>query len=233
MCRLVSILVGLVEIWFFLCYNDLTARTGVPVLANMMKIHKKEGLFSMKDVRSTVMQLSGRWGNSCYEVLCLAVEAARDMPREQLQMKCVWDRVRERTGKRPEAISRALARAASDIWERGSRELLTTIFGHPLAKAPTSKELVFTLSEYVRPKLEYCCWTARSTLEHGIFVKDGAELRLVTEPFSTNLAFVDALIAQLNAEQRPLETFRMQFLTGEIPGVLPTPDDSALLKDVI
>ena len=30
----------------------------------------------MKDVRSTVMQLSGRWGNTCYNMLCLAVEAA-------------------------------------------------------------------------------------------------------------------------------------------------------------
>ena len=41
----------------------------------------------MKDVRSTVMQLSGRWGNTCYNMLCLAVEAARGLPREEFQMK--------------------------------------------------------------------------------------------------------------------------------------------------
>ena len=28
----------------------------------------------MKDIRSTVVQLSGRWGNTCYATLCLAVE---------------------------------------------------------------------------------------------------------------------------------------------------------------
>lgn len=39
----------------------------------------------MKDVRSTVMQLSGRWGNTCYNMLCLAVEAARGLPREEFQ----------------------------------------------------------------------------------------------------------------------------------------------------
>ena len=37
----------------------------------------------MKDVRSTVMQLSGRWGNTCYNMLCLAVEAAKGLPREE------------------------------------------------------------------------------------------------------------------------------------------------------
>ena len=52
----------------------------------------------MKDVRSTVMQLSGRWGNTCYNMLCLAVEAARGLPREEFQMKRSWSAVREATG---------------------------------------------------------------------------------------------------------------------------------------
>ena len=77
----------------------------------------------MKDVRSTVMQLSGRWGNTCYNMLCLAVEAAKGLPREEFQMKRIWSAVREATGKSPETISRALTRAATDIWERGNREL--------------------------------------------------------------------------------------------------------------
>ena len=75
----------------------------------------------MKDVRSTVMQLSGRWGNTCYNMLCLAVEAAKGLPREEFQMKRIWSAVREATGKSPETISRALTRAATDIWERGNR----------------------------------------------------------------------------------------------------------------
>lgn len=91
----------------------------------------------MKDVRSTVMQLSGRWGNTCYNMLCLAVEAARGLPREEFQMKRIWSAVREATGKSPETISRALTRAATDIWERGNRELLMAIFARTLTKAPT------------------------------------------------------------------------------------------------
>ena len=104
----------------------------------------------MKDIRSTVMQLSGRWGNTCYATLCLAVEAALDLPYGDVQMKHLWSAIHERTGKSPQAISRALARAAADVWERGNRELLEAIFARTLKKAPTAKELVFTLAEYVR-----------------------------------------------------------------------------------
>ena len=44
----------------------------------------------MKDIRSTVMQLSGRWGNTCYATLCLAVEATLDLPYGDVQMKHLW-----------------------------------------------------------------------------------------------------------------------------------------------
>ena len=108
----------------------------------------------MKDIRSTVMQLSGRWGNTCYATLCLAVEAALDLPYGDVQMKHLWSAIHERTGKSPQAISRALARAAADVWERGNQELLEAIFARTLKKAPTAKELVFTLAEYVRPQLD-------------------------------------------------------------------------------
>ena len=153
----------------------------------------------MKDIRSTVMQLSGRWGNTCYATLCLAVEAALDLPYGDVQMKHLWSAIHERTGKSPQAISRALARAAADVWERGNQELLEAIFARTLKKAPTAKELVFTLAEYVRPQLDF----------------------LMTAPFSENRAFVEQLAARLTVRQPSLKTFRRQFLTGEIPGVLP------------
>lgn len=175
----------------------------------------------MKDVRSTVMQLSGRWGNTCYNTLCLAVEAARDLPYGEFQMKHVWSAVRDISGKSPESISRALARAATDIWERGNRELLSSIFARTLTKAPTAKELVCMLAEYVRPALDYRCFAEPRSGEFGLLVKDGYEPILMTAPFSANRSFVEKLAAQLSVQQRPLETFRMQFLTGQIPGVLP------------
>ena len=66
----------------------------------------------MKDIRSTVMQLSGRWGSTCCATLCFwLVEAALDLPYGDVQMKHLWSAIHERTGKSPQAISRALARA--------------------------------------------------------------------------------------------------------------------------
>lgn len=125
----------------------------------------------MKDVRSTVMQLSGRWGNTCYNMLCLAVEAARGLPREEFQMKRIWSAVREATGKSPETISRALTRAATDIWERGNRELLMAIFARTLTKAPTAKALVYTLAEYVKPSLDYRCFSEPRSGQYGLLVR--------------------------------------------------------------
>ena len=173
----------------------------------------------MKDVRSTVMQLSGRWGNSCYHMLCLAVDAASRFTSDDFQMKSVWSAVRDVSGKSQEAISRALTRAACDIWERGNRELLASIFARTLTKAPTAKELVCALTEYVRPKLDYRCFADSYTGEFGILVKRDSETVLLTAPYSASREPVEKLAAQLNAQQRPVATFRMQFLTGEIPGV--------------
>ena len=129
----------------------------------------------MKDIRSTVMQLSGRWGNTCYATLCLAVEAALDLPYGDVQMKHLWSAIHERTGKSPQAISRALARAAADVWERGNRELLEAIFARTLKKAPTAKELVFTLAEYVRPQLDFRCFAEPKSGEFGIVVRENYE----------------------------------------------------------
>lgn len=175
----------------------------------------------MKDVRSTVMQLSGRWGNTCYNMLCLAVEAARGLPREEFQMKRVWSAVREATGKSPETISRALTRAATDIWERGNRELLMAIFARTLTKAPTAKALVYTLAEYVKPSLDYRCFSEPRSGQYGLLVRLDREPVAMTAPFSANRADVEKLAAQLTVQQRPLAEFRLQFLSGEIPGVLP------------
>ena len=141
----------------------------------------------MKDIRSTVMQLSGRWGNTCYATLCLAVEATLDLPYGDVQMKHLWSAIHERIGKSPQAISRALARAAADVWERGNQELLEAIFARTLKKAPTAKELVFTLAEYVRPQLDFRCFAEPKSGEFGIVVRENYEPVLMTAPFSSSL----------------------------------------------
>ena len=185
----------------------------------------------MKDVRSTVMQLSGRWGNTCYNMLCLAVEAAKGLPREEFQMKRVWSAVREATGKSPESISRALARAAADIWERGNRELLMVIFARTLTKAPTAKALVYALAEYVQPSLNYRCFSEPRSGEYGLLVHRDDEPIAMTAPFSRSRAAVEKLAAQLTVQQRPFAEFRLQFLSGEIPGVLPAPAGELTQQD--
>ena len=174
----------------------------------------------MKDVRSTVMQLSGRWGNTCYNMLCLAVEAAKDVPREEFQMKRIWSAVRKETGKSPESISRALARAGADIWERGNRELLMVIFARTLTKA-----------EYVQPSLHYRCFSEPRSGEYGLLVHRDDEPIAMTAPFSRSRAAVEKLAAQLTVQQRPFAEFRLQFLSGEIPGVLPAPAGELTQQD--
>ena len=175
----------------------------------------------MKDVRMTVMQLSGRWGNRCYIVLCLAVDAALELPRDDMQMKSVLLAVSKQNGRSPEANSRALSRAAHDIWDRGNRELLTEIFGRKLDRAPTSKELLYVLTDYVRPEIHYCCWKSEASNSFGIVIEADGEAQLITEPFSSNEAFVRLLARRLSVQQKPADLFWMQYLSGEIPGILP------------
>lgn len=175
----------------------------------------------MKDVRSIVMQLSGRWGNKCYIVLCLAVEAALDLPRDDVQLKSVLLAVSKQNGRSPEANSRALARAAHDIWDRGNLELLTQIFGRTPKRAPSSKELLYVLTDYVRPEIHYRCWKSETADAFGIAIEEDGEPRLITEPFSSDEAFVRLLARRLSVQQKPADLFWIQYLSGKIPGVLP------------
>ena len=98
---------------------------------------------------------------------------------------------------------------------------MEAIFARTLKKAPTAKELVFTLAEYVRPQLDFRCFAEPKSGEFGIVVRENYEPVLMTAPFSENRAFVEQLAARLTVRQPSLKTFRRQFLTGEIPGVLP------------
>ena len=171
----------------------------------------------MKDIRETVRHLAGRWSNKCYAVLCLAVEAALELPCDDLQLKEVLLAASKQNGHTPEANSRALARAAQDIWERGDHAFLTEIFGRDLGKAPSSKELLCMLVEYIRPTLSYRCWESEDRTAFGLMATEDDTLRLVTEPFSADADFVRTLARRLSIQQRPVDTFRVEFLTGQIP----------------
>ena len=95
------------------------------------------------------------------------------------------------------------------------------IFARTLTKAPTAKALVYTLAEYVKPSLDYRCFSEPRSGQYGLLVRLDCEPVAMTAPFSANRADVEKLAAQLTVQQRPLAEFRLQFLSGEIPGVLP------------
>ena len=171
----------------------------------------------MKDIRETVRSLAGRWSNKCYAVLCLAVETALELPRDELQLKEVLLAVSKQNSHTPEANSRALARAAQDIWERGDHAFLEEIFARKLENAPSAKELLCMLTEYIRPTLSYRCWESSDHSAFGIVAAEDDTLRLVTEPFSEDADFVRALARRLSIRQQPVDTFRVEFLTGQIP----------------
>ena len=96
-----------------------------------------------------------------------------------------------------------------------------TIFARTLTKAPTAKALVFTLAEYVQPSLSYRCFSEPRSGEYGLLVRRDDTPIAMTAPFSRSRAAVEKLAAQLTVQQRPFAEFRLQFLSGEIPGVLP------------
>ena len=79
---------------------------------------------------------------------------------------------------------------------------------------------MYTLAEYVKPSLDYRCFGA-ALGQYGLLVRLDREPVAMTAPFSANRADVEKLAAQLTVQQRPLAEFRLQFLSGEIPGVLP------------
>lgn len=178
----------------------------------------------MEDVRTFVRQLSGHWGNSCYELLCLAVEAALELEPDELQMKLIWSVLHEKTGKATETVARALNRAANDIWTHGSRETLQALFGRALSEPPTAKELVCTLADALRPHVEYTCWENRIARSFGILAVSNTGIQLLTDAFTDDRAYAETLARTLTVCQRPLEEFRLAVLSGQIPGA---PGDQA------
>ena len=86
------------------------------------------------------------------------------------------------------------------IWERGNRELLMAIFARTLTKAPTAKALVYTLAEYVKPSLDYRCFSEPRSGQYGLLVRLDCEPVAMTAPFSANRADVEKLAAQLTVQ---------------------------------
>ena len=106
----------------------------------------------MNTVNQVIKRVSGRNNKGCYQELRCAVEVALELLPEWPQMKVLQTEVVRRISKKAtsSSVSRALARAAADIWQYGSRESLEALFGRPLYEQPSPRSLIFTLAEYVK-----------------------------------------------------------------------------------
>ena len=83
-------------------------------------------------------------GKDCYCILCHAIDVAIEHQPNMPKMQVICNEVRIRTGKRTnEAVSRALNRAAKDIWQNGRRRELRAYW---IEEPPTAKELIALIS---------------------------------------------------------------------------------------
>ena len=105
----------------------------------------------MNKIRQTIRSISGHNNQMCYIELQYAVQIVLERLPEYPQMKEIQREVIRRTGKKatPDAVSKAISRAARDIWDYGDRSQLEQIFHRPLWEQPSPKSMVFTLAEYL------------------------------------------------------------------------------------
>ena len=103
-----------------------------------------KGMYNMKDVQNAIYSIVETRGKDCYCILCHAIDVAIAYQPNMPKMQVICNEVRIRTGKRTnEAVSRALNRAAKDIWQNGRRRELRA---YCIEDPPTAKELISLIS---------------------------------------------------------------------------------------
>ena len=103
----------------------------------------------MTETKRLITALSGHRGNRCYEYLCYAVYIACTFQPREPSMQTICLKVSEITESSPQAVSKALSRAAADIWDNGKRDVLDKICGHTFLEKPSPKDLIYILSQYL------------------------------------------------------------------------------------
>lgn len=171
----------------------------------------------MDKVSRAVWRISGRSNKDCYVVLRCAVAVAVDYLPEHPPMKAIQLDVLRRLD-RPvslPSIARALARAAEDVWQYGSRQELEAVFGRPLVEQPSAKSLVFALAEYIRgdaePAVFYSLWPNPVSSKYGILGRSAGNT-VVVSPVDGSLDGLISRVEALNRDQVPLELFLERFL---------------------
>ena len=97
-----------------------------------------------EDEAEVIRLIFHKYVDEGYCILCHAIDVAIDHQPNMPKMHLICNEVRKRTGKRTnEAVSRALNRAAKDIWQNGRRRELRAYW---IEDPPTAKELISLIS---------------------------------------------------------------------------------------
>ena len=108
----------------------------------------------MAVVRQIVQGIGGHTERKCYTMLHHAIYLSLASYPQRLQMKVIKREVIRQVGEPiiPDAASRALARAADDIWNCGCRDKLEALYGHPLSEKPSPLSIIYAISDHIMAK---------------------------------------------------------------------------------
>lgn len=105
----------------------------------------------MTNTEKLLRRMAGHITNSGYRYLACAIDLAltqNDYPFRRLTT-ALYPQVAELNQVSQETVTRSIARAVQDIWERGDRELLEEIAGRQLAGKPSPGEVIYFLATYL------------------------------------------------------------------------------------
>ena len=177
------------------------------------------GGMPVKKIAQTVAGFSGRQGRNGCGVLCQVLEKALAAMPEELPLGVLCQEVGQQTGKKAEAVYKALSRSIKDIWENGDRQALEQAVGYRLLEEPSPKELVVSLVQALWSQemdVEYHVLEVAMEQKVGIWARTEENEYVVMPPFSRDRETVSRLVEQWNQEQMPLQKFREIILLGEM-----------------
>lgn len=156
-----------------------------------------------------VNRISGRNNLTCYEVLRYAIDVSLEHYPEHLQMKVIDREVARKAEMtvKPMAVSRALARAAADIWENGCREQLEQIYGHQLHDAPSALSIIHTVSDYLANVVEYKLIRVHGATDVCVIVGCNREQNVAVAVDKGDPAVLMRITETLNRGQVPIDAF--------------------------
>ena len=166
-----------------------------------------------------LLSISGRRNLTCYDALRHGIDISLEHHPTQLQMKVLEREVALRMDKdlKPSSASRAMSRAALDIWDHGCRRNLEEIYGHPLRERPTAQSIIYTVSDYAASSVSYELVPMHSSRRRHTIVGCDGEQSVAVPVISDDEEKLKQVISTLNARQVPLETFLELFFEGHLP----------------